>query len=391
MIQFNFSENCCGCRACENICPVHAIHMNKDNAGFLFPYIDKDKCVECGLCDKLCPHLNADSNRRNEQIPKSWLYASKTPDVKLRSSSGGAFYELAHKAIFDGYHVVGCAWDSELKAEHIIVSNEDDLKLLQGSKYVQSDMKNCCSEVKKLLMSGEKVLFSGTPCQVEAVHNTAMLMEAGNYRENLITVGVICHGVAAPKAWESYKKYLLKKYGSRLVNVNFRNKEKEGYKKSYCKYDFENNSTIYLPTFLPSSKYIEATLVYNLAMRECCSKCDCKGITSACDIILGDWYEEYKKEGCLGTSCLVVFTEKGKNVVYKYLENIRPISYEKIVEENGFIENSVSLPENRDKFLANLDNIEVWDSVEKLYPSKYMLKKWLVKLRLYEFVKRVIN
>lgn len=251
MIQFNFSENCCGCRACENICPVYAIHMNKDNAGFLFPYIDKNKCVQCELCDKVCPHLNADNHKRNEQIPKAWLYASKTPDVKLRSSSGGAFYELAHKAIFDGYHVAGCAWDSELEAEHIIVSNEDDLKLLQGSKYVQSDMKNCCSEVKRLLMSGEKVLFSGTPCQVEAVHNTVMLMEEGHYRENLITVGLICHGVAAPNAWESYKKYLLKKHGSRLVNVNFRNKEKEGYKKSYCKYDFENNSTIYLPTFLP--------------------------------------------------------------------------------------------------------------------------------------------
>lgn len=390
MIQFDFAENCCGCRACENICPANAIHMTEDNSGFLYPSIDSNQCLKCGLCDIVCPYLNAEKNRINKGIPVAWLYASEHDEIKLRSASGGAFYELAHRAIKEGYNIVGCAWNSELNAEHIVINAENELKRLQGSKYVQSDVKNCYAELKEMLLNGKKVLFSGTPCQVEAAHNMAMILESGKCREQLLTVAVICHGVATPKAWNSYKTYLQKTHGSRLVNVNFRNKEKEGYKKSYCKYDFENSDVIYLPTFLPSSKYMEATLVYNLAMRKSCSQCSSKGISTACDIVLGDWYEEHTGKGVLGTSCLVAFTERGKSVVLDYLDNLREISYEEIVEKNGFIENSVTLGINRDEFLSNLDDIDMWDDVERLYPKKYIIKRFLIRVGLYDVIKKFI-
>ena len=35
-----------------------------------------------------------------------------------------------------------------------------------GSKYVQSDLGDCFSEIKKHLMQETKVCFIGTPCQV---------------------------------------------------------------------------------------------------------------------------------------------------------------------------------------------------------------------------------
>lgn len=391
MINFDFSEKCYGCRACENICPVAAIQMNEDGAGFLYPVIEQSKCIQCGLCDTVCPHLNTANNRSDTSCLDAWLYASKKDDVKLRSASGGAFYELAHKALDDGYAIVGCVWNDELNAEHIVGYDEIALQRMQGSKYVQSDTRNCYSQLKELLISGKKVLFSGTPCQVEAAHNIAMALEKGKYREQLITIGLICHGVAAPKSWSSYKEYIENKQNSKLLHVNFRNKEREGYKKSYCKYEFQSGEVTYLPTFLPSSKYMEATLVYNLAMRKSCSQCACKGPTSACDIILGDWYAEYTGEGKLGTSCIVAFTEHGKNAVLHYLEGIRAISYPEIVEQNGFIEKSVQLGTNRDKFLANLDDIDMWEDVEKLYPSKYRLKKILVKLKVFDFIKRIIK
>lgn len=47
-------ENCCGCSACFSICPRHAITMNSDLEGFLYPLIDADKCICCNQCIKVC-------------------------------------------------------------------------------------------------------------------------------------------------------------------------------------------------------------------------------------------------------------------------------------------------------------------------------------------------
>lgn len=48
------SENCCGCTACYAICPVHAISMNPDDEGFLYPTVDAAKCIRCYKCLSVC-------------------------------------------------------------------------------------------------------------------------------------------------------------------------------------------------------------------------------------------------------------------------------------------------------------------------------------------------
>lgn len=50
-------ENCCGCAACEAICPQDAIQMKLDEDGFYYPQIQRDKCIGCGRCMQVC-HLN---------------------------------------------------------------------------------------------------------------------------------------------------------------------------------------------------------------------------------------------------------------------------------------------------------------------------------------------
>ena len=45
---------CCGCGACEAICPVNAIMMKMDEAGFIYPVLDDLKCISCGKCSKVC-------------------------------------------------------------------------------------------------------------------------------------------------------------------------------------------------------------------------------------------------------------------------------------------------------------------------------------------------
>ena len=44
-------EDCCGCSACFNICPVQAITMQEDREGFKYPKIDERSCINCGKCE----------------------------------------------------------------------------------------------------------------------------------------------------------------------------------------------------------------------------------------------------------------------------------------------------------------------------------------------------
>ena len=47
MIQITDKSQCCGCTACASICAHDAITMQPDALGFLYPVVDKDKCVDC--------------------------------------------------------------------------------------------------------------------------------------------------------------------------------------------------------------------------------------------------------------------------------------------------------------------------------------------------------
>ncbi len=65
-------NNCCGCSACVDICPVGAIYMKSDEEGFMYPEIDKEKCINCNMCEKVCPCIN-DKIEDKSQIIK--IYA----------------------------------------------------------------------------------------------------------------------------------------------------------------------------------------------------------------------------------------------------------------------------------------------------------------------------
>ena len=53
-VLFAEKQNCCGCSACYLVCPVRAIIMEEDEEGFLYPNIDRKKCIKCYSCLKVC-------------------------------------------------------------------------------------------------------------------------------------------------------------------------------------------------------------------------------------------------------------------------------------------------------------------------------------------------
>lgn len=167
MIKFDFNKNCCGCTACKNSCPTAAIQMTENSEGFLLPVVDKTKCVDCGKCDTVCPFLNSENGEKVQLLKsKTYLYYLKDEKIRMNSASGGAFYGIAEQFVENGGYVCGCVWDNDLEACHIVSDKIDDVLRMQSSKYTQSNMKNCYSEIKELLKAEKKVFFTGTACQV---------------------------------------------------------------------------------------------------------------------------------------------------------------------------------------------------------------------------------
>ena len=90
-------------------------------------------------------------------------------EIREKSTSGGVFALLAYNFIKEGGYVSGAVWNSEAEVEHIVSNKIDDIEKMRGSKYIQSNTKDCFRKIKELLDCGNKVLFSGCPCQVEGL------------------------------------------------------------------------------------------------------------------------------------------------------------------------------------------------------------------------------
>lgn len=55
MIHIMDKSKCCGCTACETVCPKGCIKLTPDSEGFLYPKVNEDECIKCGKCEKVCP------------------------------------------------------------------------------------------------------------------------------------------------------------------------------------------------------------------------------------------------------------------------------------------------------------------------------------------------
>ena len=80
-------QNCCGCTACMNVCPKAAIDMKEDFEGFLYPELDRSKCINCGLCETVCPVENPPE--LSGTVHKCVVARSTDPEVLGESTSGG--------------------------------------------------------------------------------------------------------------------------------------------------------------------------------------------------------------------------------------------------------------------------------------------------------------
>lgn len=181
---------CTGCGACIQICPFNAISFEFDTYGFCYPKRNEN-CTECGLCHNVC---SIENNSFYSAPLHAYVAVNKNKKDRNKSSSGGIFAALSQCVIDNGGIVYGVTMDEAGWARHIRIDSNQDIHLLQGSKYIQSDTGQTFFDVKNDLRKGHVVLYSGTPCQIAGLRS--YLKEEN---ENLYTIDLICHGVSSRK------------------------------------------------------------------------------------------------------------------------------------------------------------------------------------------------
>lgn len=296
MPQLANKKYCTGCLACKDACPKLAISISEQN-GLVFPHVNTALCIDCHACERACSIITPVKKNivTDMRVYGGW---AKDENTRQNGASGGAFAALAQsfiKAHCGNVSVYGAALVNNV-VFHERITTLEEIPLLMNSKYIQSSTDGIYGKVRADLSNGLWVLFSGTPCQVAAMY--AFL---GKKRDNnrLLTVEVVCHGVASKEALEIHLQHF---HSAKIYS--FRNKGKgHGWSTSQCT-TIEREGRPYRLKRKDDVFYkIYAGWMLD---RQSCSNCQYSTLNRVADITLADFW---------GGACDFREYEKGVNVI----------------------------------------------------------------------------
>lgn len=204
----------------------------------------------------------------------------------------------------------GAVFKGVTQVVHAKATTLEELLLLRGSKYVQSDLGEIFLDVVKELRRSKIVLFSGTACQIAGLRSFIKTKKIND--QNLILCDIVCHGAPAPKIWEENVRCLERKSGKHVVKANFRDKSLFGWHSSISSFELEDGRVI------SSDRY---NLAFGLGYinRKSCDVCHFSNLKRPSDITLGDFWGLESLNPSLdnenrGVSLILINSEKGKKV-----------------------------------------------------------------------------
>lgn len=372
---YDQKEECCGCTACEHICPTNAITMAPDDEGFVYPEIHQELCIDCGKCRTVCAFQNGFNKSSNLETPDAYGVKHINDDVRSNSSSGGAFTGISDYILSEKGVVCGVGFNEKMEVIHNFATTKDERNFLRGSKYVQSELKDIFPEIKRMLLDSQKVLFSGTPCQVAGLRNYLELSKCST--QSLLTIDIICHGTPSPMLWKEYLNFLEKKKGKKVSGYNFRSKIKGWHEHTeVVKYD--DNKSDY--------KSREVQIFRNIfyshnALRPSCHNCKYTSNIRPSDITIADFrgIEKVNKDfdDNKGISLVLINTDTGRKVFDNikgqfdcYTSNTRDCLQRNLVKPTP-------ISKNREKFWCDYHNYG-FEYIAKRYAG-YNLKSTVKK------------
>lgn len=318
-----------------------------------------------------------------ENDSENEYYLSKDDRLIKKSASGGMFAQFAKLVLESGGVVYGAAMlhEDKLKVKHIRIEDISQLYLIQGSKYIQSEIGDSYRKVKQDLVKGRQVLFSGTPCQAAALRSFLKK----DY-ENLYIVEIVCHGVSTAQIFQDYISFLEEKKKIKITNFAFRDKS-VGWgldaKYEYLKKGQTKSIGLYYKLSSFYSYYLQAAIY-----RENCYHCKYACPERVGDVTLGDfWGVEKNQPDCLrenggvfdekkGISFCLVNSQRGAELFEKISSKINYVDsdFETISMQNGNLLKPTTMPPSRNE-LMDLYKQNGYEAVDRLYWKKIGYKK----------------
>lgn len=316
--------NCSGCLSCVESCNTGALFSRWNEEGHLTYGVDPDKCVECHRCERNCPAINGYVHGSND-LSLSTPYAAwcKDDNLRARSTSGGVFAALAERVLRKGGVVVGASMlNNEIK--HIIIDKEEDLYLLQGSKYAQSDTTGIYHQVYEYLKKNTLVLFSGLGCQVAGLLN---YLPPNKEYNNLYTIDIICGGVPS--------RYLISKYvahESHKIKEIFSFRNKNVYEFSVVN---QEGQTEVIPLSLRPLPL--CGFYTELTNKHICYDCRYVGAHRQSDMTIGDYWgdREFVSQHNKGLSIAVAHSPKIKLLLLESNVEVHEVGWNDFLLHNS--------------------------------------------------------
>lgn len=354
-------NKCTGCGACLIACPTNAISMKTDSLGFYYPLIDDSKCIKCKKCQLVCPNNSLIISKNDFQ---ECYVAESRNKLSPNSTSGGIATTLAHIWTKNKGVIYASSFDNE---QHKFIFKRYNLKNINsfykfasGSKYIQTNIWEIFSDLKRDIKQKVSILIIGTPCQIAGIR-----MVFGN-PVNLYTIDLLCHGVPSQKMlFDNFNKISFDK----VDNVLFR--EGNRYRLKLLDY---NGLLVYNKS--PFDNYFLEGFQSNMTLRESCYSCKYSSSSRIGDLSLGDYWGLHQSilSNYSHPSLILVNNVKGREL-FEILHNHIVYLKREINEAqsgNECLRKSASPHKNRKKFERLYEKNSFVDSVKK---SRTLKKK----------------
>ena len=387
-------DECFGCEACVQVCSKNAIKMVEDCEGFRYPVVNDSICINCGLCNSVCPYENPPKKMQSSNYAFGGYI--KDENIRFSSTSGGAFSAIVDAYCDENYAIFGAASDG-LNIFHTYITNKKDIGIFRKSKYSQSKIGTSYKDVRTFLLSGKKVLFSGTPCQIAGLKKYLR----NTNTTNLLTVEVVCEGIPSPLYIRKYEKSLEKKYGRKIESLDYRYTGKSCF--NCGKWDFKAMKVntkiggggkwdfqVMKTRLVDNKKEIIVDRWFNpfwsiwlqhLMSRPSCYECPFAKSERIADITLGDLWgvhlycpELYGNNG--GASVVFANSDRGKEILLKAQEKMygHELEVNAALKYQGPMRKHIDSNPSRSDFIKDLQSDMRYEDINKKWAKKPTLK-----------------
>ena len=324
---------CIGCGACVSACPESKLELVDFVEQGLRPVRSGEDCSGCSDCVTVCPGVglsHADESRSDEGISslseswgpvlEVWEGYATDADIRFFGSSAGLASALSLYCIerqgMRGLVHVGNDTETGYKNKTVFSRTRSEILAATGSRYSPASP---CDKLQSIEDAGGPCVFLGKPCDVEGLRKTQTIR--ARLSKNVgVAIGIFCAGTPSTTGTlELLHKYRVNPED--VEEIRFRGRGWPGTCAVRLKGDSEWKE---LASYEEAWGFLQAYRPYR------CYLCP-DGTSEFADISCGDpWYRKIE-EGELGTSLVLVRTEKGREIVkgamlagYVHLQPVKP-------------------------------------------------------------------